>query len=250
MHRKMMRSVSLLVSAVLLLSMMLPVFALGETKVGPCEHHTQHDSNCGYVAAGGGIDCNHPDECADTDGDGKIEHIEGCAYQSAKAGHPCEYVCPICNATPEPATEEPTPTDEPTEEPTPEVTEEPSEGDDEVEPSEDDAEDLPDSGSEDLPNEVEELPDENEDQEEPVILNVVFMDEGVEVATVEVDVSDEPVLFDENYLTENDEQALEEIAEVEELEAEKVLVGWFHDGAEFGTETLSADIAAPDALII
>ncbi len=100
---------------------------------GPCEHHTEHTAECGYVEAVEGQLCTHvhdgncgyqePTEeipcdkgCTDDDGDGNIDHQEGCAYQLAMAeqpcthvhnedcgyveaveGQPCTFVCEICS---------------------------------------------------------------------------------------------------------------------------------------------------------
>ena len=97
---------------------------------GLCEHHTEHDADCGYVEAVEGTGCQHthdencgyveakdevPCYCADQDGDGVIDHAEGCGYQApvegqlcnhvhdadcgyaeAVEGQPCGYVCEIC----------------------------------------------------------------------------------------------------------------------------------------------------------
>ena len=76
---------------------------------GPCEHHTEHTAECGYVEAVEGQPCTHvhdgncgyqePTEeipcdkgCTDDDGDGNIDHQEGCAYQLAMAEQPCTHV--------------------------------------------------------------------------------------------------------------------------------------------------------------
>ena len=76
---------------------------------GPCEHHTEHTAECGYVEAMEGQPCTHvhdgncgyqePTEeipcdkgCTDDDGDGNIDHQEGCAYQLAMAEQPCTHV--------------------------------------------------------------------------------------------------------------------------------------------------------------
>ncbi len=76
---------------------------------GPCEHHTEHTAECGYVEAMEGQLCTHvhdgncgyqePTEeipcdkgCTDDDGDGNIDHQEGCAYQLAMAEQPCTHV--------------------------------------------------------------------------------------------------------------------------------------------------------------
>ena len=94
---------------------------------GPCEHHTEHTAECGYVEAVEGQLCTHvhdencgyqePTEeipcahvhddscgyqaateeipcdkgCTDDDGDGNIDHQEGCAYQPAVEEQPCTH---------------------------------------------------------------------------------------------------------------------------------------------------------------
>ena len=94
---------------------------------GPCEHHTEHTAECGYVEAVGGQLCTHvhdgncgyqePTEevpcahvhddscgyqaavaeipcdkgCTNDDGDGNIDHQEGCAYQPAVEEQPCTH---------------------------------------------------------------------------------------------------------------------------------------------------------------
>ena len=83
----------------------------GAVEGQPC-NHTQHDEDCGYVEAVEGHDCKHAEGvhddscgyveakaevpcdkgCDDTDGDGKIDHAEGCAYQPAVEGHDCNHV--------------------------------------------------------------------------------------------------------------------------------------------------------------
>lgn len=46
---------------------------------GPCEHHTEHDADCGYVEAVEGAECQHI-------------HDENCGYVEAKDEVPC--YCP------------------------------------------------------------------------------------------------------------------------------------------------------------
>lgn len=94
---------------------------------GPCEHHTEHTAECGYVEAVEGQLCTHvhdgncgyqePTEeipcahvhdencgyqaavaeipcdkgCTDDDGDGNIDHQEGCAYQPAVEEQACTH---------------------------------------------------------------------------------------------------------------------------------------------------------------
>ncbi|WP_302772667.1 S-layer homology domain-containing protein [Anaerotignum lactatifermentans] len=109
---------------------------------GLCEHHTQHDSACGYSEGTAEVPCNHehtedcytlvtncvhehtaecysegstePDLCGHvcSEESGCItkelncnhEHDESCGYVPATAGTPCTYECEICNAQ---AAEEP-----------------------------------------------------------------------------------------------------------------------------------------------
>ena len=109
---------------------------------GLCEHHTQHDSACGYSEGTAEVPCSHehtedcytlvtncvhehtaecysegstePDLCGHvcSEESGCItkelncnhEHDENCGYIPATAGTPCTYVCEICNAQ---AVEEP-----------------------------------------------------------------------------------------------------------------------------------------------
>ena len=52
---------------------------------GLCEHHTQHDSACGYTEGTAEIPCSH-------------EHDEACGYVPATEGTPCTFVCEVCNA--------------------------------------------------------------------------------------------------------------------------------------------------------
>ncbi len=53
----------------------------------PCAH--VHDENCGYQAAVAEIPCNQG--CTDTDESENIIHQEGCAYQPAMAEQPCTH---------------------------------------------------------------------------------------------------------------------------------------------------------------
>ena len=57
------------------------------TEEVPCAH--VHDDSCGYQAAVAEIPCDK--ECIDKDGDGNIDHQEGCAYQPAVEEQPCTY---------------------------------------------------------------------------------------------------------------------------------------------------------------
>lgn len=92
------RFLSVLLSVLLVLGS-IPVTAMAETteseEIGLCEHHPQHTAECGYIEAQEEIPCNMG--CADTDGDGTVDHAKGCTYQPAVEGQPCTYVCEICN---------------------------------------------------------------------------------------------------------------------------------------------------------
>lgn len=92
------RFLSVLLSVLLVLGS-IPVTAMAETteseENGLCEHHPQHTDECGYIEAQEEIPCNMG--CADMDGDGTVDHAEGCTYQPAVEGQPCTYVCEICN---------------------------------------------------------------------------------------------------------------------------------------------------------
>lgn len=57
------------------------------TEEVPCTH--VHDDSCGYQAAVAEIPCDK--ECIDEDGDGNIDHQEGCAYQPAVEEQPCTH---------------------------------------------------------------------------------------------------------------------------------------------------------------
>ena len=78
----------------------------------PCNH--VHDAECEYKEAKAEIPCNK--NCVDTNNDGVIDHVQGCAYEPAVAGHkcnhihdeycgykapvepvPCDYVCSVCD---------------------------------------------------------------------------------------------------------------------------------------------------------
>lgn len=102
---------------------------------GLCEHHTQHDSACGYSEGTAEVPCNHEHTedcytlvtncvhehtaecysgettelicghvCSEESGcitkelNCKHEHDEACGYVPATEGTPCNFVCEICNA--------------------------------------------------------------------------------------------------------------------------------------------------------
>ena len=127
-----------------MLMALVPSMAYADDTVytgGLCEHHTGHDSACGYSEGTAEVPCSHvhtedcytlvencvhghteecysagstePDlcshACSEESGcitkelDCKHVHDEECGYVPATAGTPCTYVCEICNP---PATEE------------------------------------------------------------------------------------------------------------------------------------------------
>lgn len=88
------RLFSAFVSLCMIVSM-LPTMAFAEAGAqdsgivtsasGLCEHHTQHDSACGYTEGTAEIPCSH-------------EHDEACGYVPATEGTPCTFACEVCNA--------------------------------------------------------------------------------------------------------------------------------------------------------
>lgn len=58
------------------------------TENSVCSH--QHDGTCGYAEALSEVPCDM--DCKDTDGDGMIEHCQGCSYMPAVEGKPCMHV--------------------------------------------------------------------------------------------------------------------------------------------------------------
>ncbi len=76
---------------------------------GLCIHHSAHDAACGYQEGTPAQPCNHVHDaacgyrepigevpcdmgCADTNGDGAIDHAAGCAYRPAQEAQPCNHV--------------------------------------------------------------------------------------------------------------------------------------------------------------
>ncbi len=113
----------LLSMALVYTGMGVPAYAeqpLSDT--GLCEHHPQHDQDCGYVAPVEGHDCTHQhtDDCyvevetatpsAATPGSGtekvldcphaKGQHDDKCGYVEAVEGRPCGYLCEKCGTIP------------------------------------------------------------------------------------------------------------------------------------------------------
>ena len=95
------RSLALLLS-VCLIGTMIPVTARaesGNTNTGLCEHHTEHTTECGYVAPVEGHECEHVhDESCGYQEASECNHVhdEECGYVEASEGSPCTYVCDIC----------------------------------------------------------------------------------------------------------------------------------------------------------
>ena len=103
------RALSLALTLALLLGL-FPTAALADEGLPAC--HPAHDADCGYMETVEGAPCKHelgehddacgyaegtPEipcslDCADTDGDGTIDHAEGCAYAPAAAGTPSGHV--------------------------------------------------------------------------------------------------------------------------------------------------------------
>ena len=97
------RIISLLCVVALLVGLLPAMTFADDTayEAGLCEHHQQHDENCGYSEGTEEVPCNHQhdEQCG-----GLIdptncnhEHNEECGYVPAKAGTPCIFVCEICN---------------------------------------------------------------------------------------------------------------------------------------------------------
>ena len=87
----------------------------GASTDGLCEHHTEHDDDCGYTEGTPETPCGH--ECSEESGcitetlNCTHEHDEACGYQPAVEGTPCGYVCALCGAdedSTEPANEKET----------------------------------------------------------------------------------------------------------------------------------------------
>ena len=126
------RYLALLLS-VCLIGTMTPVTARaesGSTNTGLCEHHTEHTTECGYVAPTEGQECSHvhdescgyqeagecthvhTEECGENGENCAHEHTsecgyaeghacehvhdEECGYAESSVGSPCTYVCGIC----------------------------------------------------------------------------------------------------------------------------------------------------------
>ena len=117
MRRVVKRLVSALLSAALVTAGMgttayaAPAEASG---TGLCEHHPQHNAECGYVEAQEGSPCSHvhgeecyrtvepasPSDATPGDADQVLDchhvHDETCGYKEAVEGKPCTFYCEIC----------------------------------------------------------------------------------------------------------------------------------------------------------
>lgn len=126
------RILSAVLSAAMLLSS-TPVYAdvvveTADPEVGLCEHHTEHEDWCGYIAPTPGIPCAHEheencysevltcgleedviatdgnsthvhdDQCYELEVDCQHEHDDECGYVEASAGVVCEFTCAECIA--------------------------------------------------------------------------------------------------------------------------------------------------------
>lgn len=92
-----MRKRALSVTLVLALCLSLlpaPALAAETENGGTCPHHMEHTQDCGYAEPAAEVPCDM--DCADADGDGVIDHADGCACAPASDGRPCGYVCRVC----------------------------------------------------------------------------------------------------------------------------------------------------------
>lgn len=132
------RQGSLLLSILMAFSLCLSCFTRYPVTVyaqeNPCVHHPEHTAECGYVQGGPGSLCTHvcseesgclkvacvhehDETCGYTEGDEEScthvcseesgcitkecthEHDESCGYAEEIPGHPCEFVCDLCDCT-------------------------------------------------------------------------------------------------------------------------------------------------------
>lgn len=127
---------ALFLAVIMIFSMtanIIPALAVGSNQDHSlCPHHTEH-IDCSYSEGSEEVPCNHVHDaeceykeakaeipcdknCVDTNNDGVIDHVQGCAYEPAVAGHkcnhihdeycgykapvepvPCDYVCSVCD---------------------------------------------------------------------------------------------------------------------------------------------------------
>ncbi|MFR0034080.1 MAG: hypothetical protein ACLRXA_13040, partial [Clostridium sp.] len=137
-HRPGARAAAVLLSFCVAFTMMpTPVFAVTQDRgaeTGLCEHHPEHDGECGYQEAEPGHPCEHKhtadcyadelicgyiedeDVTASDSNAGHVhtqecyaldcphergEHTEDCGYTEGEAGTPCGYVCGQCGDNPD-----------------------------------------------------------------------------------------------------------------------------------------------------
>lgn len=132
------RQGSLLLSILMAFSLCLSCFTRYPVTVyaqeNPCVHHPEHTAECGYVQGVPGSTCTHvcseesgclkvayvhehDETCGHTEGDEEScthvcseesgcitkecthEHDESCGYAEEIPGHPCEFVCDLCDCT-------------------------------------------------------------------------------------------------------------------------------------------------------
>ena len=128
-----------LLMSVCLIGTMIPITARaenGSTETGLCEHHTEHTTECGYVAPAWGHECGHvhdescgyqeasecnhvhTEECGENGENCAHVHTSECSYAEEQAcshvhdeecgyvesseGSPCTFVCDICGKEAEP----------------------------------------------------------------------------------------------------------------------------------------------------
>ncbi|MCI8585681.1 MAG: hypothetical protein HFI92_07260 [Lachnospiraceae bacterium] len=127
------RTLAWMLAAVLLSTMSGPALYAEESaekeemgsESGLCEHHPEHDEECGYREAKEGVDCTCgykdaeeiTEERQDQENGGEEAeaegHAEDCAYQEAAEGAPCTYICKICGGQAETDAETPDTSKEP-----------------------------------------------------------------------------------------------------------------------------------------
>ena len=101
MNKRQKRILSIVLALSMIASMAAPGTAYGEGSPSPdrfaenngpdktaCAHI--HDETCGYSEGTARIPCDKG--CADLDGDGAVEHEDGCAYSPETVGIPCTHV--------------------------------------------------------------------------------------------------------------------------------------------------------------
>lgn len=82
----MIKRIASMVMVVWMVLSLLPLGVFAEGEAG-CTH--VHDPGCGYQEAEAEVLCDK--DCTDTDGDGALNHVEGCAYTPADPGAECKH---------------------------------------------------------------------------------------------------------------------------------------------------------------